>query len=396
MSSPVAVPIAAKQQKTLLGFLFFGFFLTGVATVIVGPILPTFIRRWSLNDSQAGLFFTVQFIASFTGTTLGSFLARRGYRLPLVSGYASLALGFALLNAASEPVATAAIALLGFGYGLVVPGTNLLVAEASGPRRASTLNLLNSAWGVGAVLCSPLVLFALERKALNLIFLCWAVLNFLLALAFALASFGEREQADAAAADPLAVKDAGWALPGIVAFMFLVYVGTETAVGGWSAEHAKRLAGATVLGTIAPMFFYAGLTVGRGLAPLLLRRLRERTVVLLSLCLVMLGTLLTIVSKNLPSALTSVAIAGFGCSTIYPTYIAWFSRWFGARAKALSILMFSSAAVGGAVMPWVVGAVSERMGSLRIGLLVPLAGAAVMIAVVLVLKAAKSQPETNP
>jgi len=31
------------------------------ATVIVGPMLPVFIQKWSLDDRQAGFFFTVQF-----------------------------------------------------------------------------------------------------------------------------------------------------------------------------------------------------------------------------------------------------------------------------------------------------------------------------------------------
>lgn len=393
MSTPVAVPAAGKQPKTLLGLLFFGFFLTGVATVIVGPILPTFIGRWSLNDSQAGFFFTVQFIASLTGTLLGSSVsARYGYRVPLIGGYLSLALGFASLNAATHHLALVAIALLGFGYGQVVPGTNLLVAEASGARRASMLNLLNSAWGAGAVLCSPLILFSLEQKMLQATFLSWAVLNFALALAFAFTPIIEsRPQDEVPPAAEGSPGTAGWQLAVIVAFMFLVYVGTETAVGGWSAEHAKRLAGATILGTIAPMFFYAGLTMGRALAPLLLRHFRERTLVLASLFLVMLGTLLTIVSKNLPSALTSVGIAGLGCSMIYPTYIAWFSQWFGGRAKALGIVMFSAAAVGGAVIPAVVGAVSQRSNSLRIGLVVPLVCAAAMIVAVAALRRQTSQ-----
>ena len=58
-------PTEAKRKRTgLIVLLPLGFILTGFPTIIVGPILPIFISRWSLSDTQAGLFFTVQFTAS--------------------------------------------------------------------------------------------------------------------------------------------------------------------------------------------------------------------------------------------------------------------------------------------------------------------------------------------
>jgi MFS transporter, FHS family, glucose/mannose:H+ symporter len=393
MSTPVAVPSVANQHRTLLGLLFFGFFLTGIATVIVGPILPTYIRRWALNDMQAGFFFTVQFLASLAGTILSSAInSRWGYRYPLVAGYLCLAAGFATLNTGTHEVALLAVGLLGFGYGLVVPGTNMAVAETSGARSASMLNLLNSAWGAGAVLCSPLILVSVRLDFLSSSFLVCAALNFSLAASFTRVSFSD-DHVDGTpqvrSGSPIPTAGVGLAV--VIALMFFIYVGTETAVGGWSAEHAKRLAGASALGTIAPMFFYGGLTFGRGIAPWLLSKFTERILVLGSLSLVIAGVLLTIFSTNLFSAIASVAVAGLGCAVNYPTYIAWFSRWFGARAKALSIVMFSLGSIGGAVIPALVGVVSQRAASLRVGLMVPLAGAAGLMVIVALLRRDASQ-----
>src|SRR6202011_1831195 len=67
----------------------------------------------------------------------------------------------------------------------------------------------------------------------------------------------------------------------VVSVLFFIYVGTETSIGGWAAEDAKRLAGhATSLTTMAPLFFYAGLMLGRGVVPLILKRIDEIRVVL--------------------------------------------------------------------------------------------------------------------
>jgi fucose permease len=75
-------------------------------------------------------------------------------------------------------------------------------------------------------------------------------------------------------------------------------------------------------------------------------------------------------------------LAGLGLASLFPIFIAWLSKWFGARARKVGGPLFSMAAAGSAVMPWLVGIVSRYAGSLRIGLLVPLAGCAVMLAVI--------------
>jgi fucose permease len=172
-----------------------------------------------------------------------------------------------------------------------------------------------------------------------------------------------------------------------LAAMFFIYVAMENGIGIWSAEYAKRLAnGITGMTTLAPMFFYAGLTSGRGAAPLVLRRLHERKIVLGALSLAAAATAMLIASRSLPVATMAVFLAGLGCASVYPIYIAWLSRWYGARAKKIGGVLFALASLGGSVGPWLVGAVSKYSGSLRIGLLVPLVCATTMIGLVLVLR----------
>jgi fucose permease len=75
-----------------------------------------------------------------------------------------------------------------------------------------------------------------------------------------------------------------------------------------------------------------------------------------------------------------------GLASIYPIYIAWLSKWFGARARKVGGVMFALAAGGASTMPTLVGVLSGYSGSLRIGLLVPLAGCGVMLAVIALLR----------
>jgi FHS family glucose/mannose:H+ symporter-like MFS transporter len=137
---------------------------------------------------------------------------------------------------------------------------------------------------------------------------------------------------------------------------------------------------------MAPLFFYAGLMLGRGGAPLVLKRLGELRVVLTALALDVLGVVLLIGAQSPRVAIVGLAIAGLGCASIYPIYISWFSKWYGSAARRLGGVPFSMASFGGAALPWLVGFISTRTGSLRIGLLVPLAGCFVMLGLLAVLQ----------
>src|SRR6266403_6044755 len=355
MSEQNSAIIETESHRNLLILLFAGFVLSGIATTIIGPMLPIFIKRWSLDDGQAGLFSTIQFLAALGGTLASSALAAwRGYKPPLVLGYALMGGGLACLNANTHAVALMATTAVGLGYGLITPGTNLFVAELGGAKSASLLNQLNFAWGVGAMICSPLIALALKRDGLGILLLGTAVFGGVLVLGLLFVSFGmQKHNVNTSGAASAAV---GLGVTIALAAMFFIYVAMENGVGIWSAEYAKRLAnGITGMTTLAPMFFYAGLTSGRAAAPLFLARLPERKIVLGALSLAAGGTTLLIASTSLKIGLIAVFLAGLGCASLYPIYIAWLSRWYGARAKSVGGILFALASLGGSAGPWLVG-----------------------------------------
>jgi MFS transporter, FHS family, glucose/mannose:H+ symporter len=388
MSEQNSAITGAPSHRNLLALLFAGFVLSGIATVIVGPMLPLFIRRWSLNDSQAGLFSTVQFIAAWIGTLASSAIASwRGYRPALVLGYALMGGGLAFLNADTHMLALVATATFGFGYGLLTAGTNLLVAELGGVRSASLVSLLNFMWGVGAMTCPLLVAFALKHNRINLTLLGCAAFGVVMVVGLLFASFGADEKTHEAKVAETAGARPAFHIALVLASLFFIYVATENGIGIWAAEFSKRLAnGITGLTTLAPTFFYGGLTLGRASAPLALHRLKERTLVLGALALAAAGNILLVVSPGLNVAIVAVFLAGLGCASVYPIYIAWLARWYGAQAKKIGGVLFALASLGGSVGPWLVGSVSQLSGSLRIGLLVPLLSALIMIGLVLLLR----------
>ena len=388
MTEPPPPGAPRESRRNLLALLFAGFVLSGIATTIVGPLLPVFIRRWSLDDSQAGLFSTIQFLAALAGTLASSALASwRGYRPALVSGYVLMGCGLAALNADTRIVALEATAAFGLGYGLITPGTNLFVAELGGRKSASLLSLLNFTWGAGAMACSPLIALALDRHVVSRLLAGFAIWGGLLALRLLVLPFGNEHSQPEAGAGAVGGFPVSLGVSIALAALSFIYVATETGVGIWAAEYAKRIAsGITFLTTLAPSFFYGGLTLGRVSAPLALRRISERNIVLGALALAGAALALLMASAVLPLALCAIFFAGLGFSSVYPIYIAWFSRWYGARAKQFGGIFFALASLGGSAGPGAIGFLSKHASSLRVGLLAPLAATAAMVSLVLLLR----------
>jgi len=371
------------------------FLPTGILQTLLGPMLPILIARWALNDTQAGNLFLVQFLASLAGVQLsGLLLTRWGYRPAFLWGLLLMACGVSTLLLGSSALGMAAVAAYGLGLGLVVPSDNLLIAELSTgsglSSRAGAVSLLNFFWGVGAVFCSLMVAWTAAHKLLP--FFLGSVALFLLLLAFAMRNLpfpaAATSSAKSAATPEGSSSSSSWRelvkSPAIWIFaaIFFLYPGAETAVGGWIGSYVSRLGprGASMasIAPLMPAFFWTALTVGRALGTVFLRHFSERSVLRAGYGAGAAGIGLMLWAPTLAAVIGGALITGLSFATLYPITVARLSQRFGVAARSIGAVMFSLAAVGPAVMPWMVGVISHSTGSLRAGLLLPL-GATVIL-----------------
>jgi FHS family glucose/mannose:H+ symporter-like MFS transporter len=380
-SASINVP-ASAGSLTLASYI--SFVPIGIATVLLGPMLPVLSERWSMNYSQAGALFAVQYVSSTVAVAFsGMLVSRYGFRFPIKTGLLLMAAGLALLMTGPKQLALICIAAYGAGLGLATPAGNLLVAELNPDRCSATLSWLNFYWSAGAVTCPFLVAYAAKVHQIPLLLACVSAFSLLVALVFAVLPAPIFELAKT----PGEVKAT---LPAIqqklnpfliLAALFFLYVGTENAFGGWVASFAKSLGNLTpVMALLTPSFFYAALTFGRCLAPILLRDVNEIRLVQIGLVMACFGTAGLMFARGLAGVAASACAAGLGLSYVYPITISVLSREFGSSSSAIASVMFVLSNIGGGSLPWIVGVVSHRYGSLKGGLLVPLLGCAAMSA----------------
>jgi fucose permease len=364
-------------------FVHLDFVLTGVVMALLGPMLPILSARWLLNDTQAGYLFTVQFAASMGGMLLsGVLVGRQGYRLTLVQGLILMAIGIATLAQASWALGLVSVCIFGAGFGITTPAANLLVASTNPANRAAQLNLLNSSWGVGAMSC-PLLVAAAQRSGHTSHFL-FGVAAALAALAgwLSCVTFANDTQRDISNRCPTAASGVlNKRFIAVVAGLFFIYVGTETCMGGWIAAYARRLdSGSRAFWAVTPSFFWGALLLGRLLAPIALRHLREIRLAIYGVTLASFGLLMLLAAKTMAFVVGGATLTGLGLASIYPINVSLLSHWFGELAARVSGLVFAVGSLGGGILPCLVGLLSTRFASLRVGFIVPWLGTVAMLA----------------
>jgi fucose permease len=379
---PAAGPVLDARSSDALTLTCYALFLpVGIVTVLLGPLLPTLSARWSLDYSQAGALFTAQYLTSTAAVALsGVLVSRWGYRFAMKAGLLLITVGLAFLLSGSEVLGIACIAGYGAGLGLAVPAANLLVAEVNPARRSAKLNVLNFCWSAGSVACPFLVAFAAVRHRVPLLLGLVAGCMLLVWAGIAVMPSSIVEPAVVRGSKKFGID---WRHPALAPLgaLFFIYVGTENGFGGWIASYAKSLGSMTPgLSLITPSFFYGALMIGRLLAPMVLRSVDEIRLAQAGLLMAFAGTAGLLFSHALPGVATSAGLAGLGLSCVYPITIALLSREFGAAASRVGSVMFTLANLGGGSMPWLVGGLSSKFGSLKIGLAVPLIGSAAMFA----------------
>ncbi len=347
--------------------IFLGAVLTGVATTMLGPLMPGFEARWQLSDSQGGLLFVAQFIASVASAAAVGVLARQfGYWRVVALGLGVGALGVAGCASGSWTIAVLSVAVYGCGLGVVVPAANLGVAARAKGDSARPVLWLNLFWSVGAV-SAPVLLAALKAAFLPLLaagFLTMAIL-------VALGGSGHRPSR-------MAAGSYGLALPHIeFAVLLFLYVGAEASIAGWVSSYAARSAAARQFWAVLPSLFWGSILVGRLIAPAILHRVKAAPLAPWGLMCAFGGASLLLGGSGPASMLGGCVLAGLGFAPIFPVVVASYADRTG--GGTLSGLVFCAAGLGGATIPPLVGLVSTVSGSLRLGLAMVLALIAAML-----------------
>ena len=337
---------------------------------MLGPLLPSLMRRWSLSDSEAGALFTAQFLAAVVMSVLMTGLMRRfrAWHL-MVVGYALCGIGALGLAASNWHWGFLGVCVWGLGLGIINPAANLSAAALMPERPATAINLLNFFFSIGATLAPPVIAGFVARD-LSGWFPVLVAFPILLGAALATRYFVPDYQGSFAGGVPLAGKPSRQ-IPFVLLSMTLlfVYVGIETSSGGWASTYLNRVAGAdAVLASSASAALWGAILVSRLAAVWLLRYVSALALLAGSIFLAMSGGVLMLLFPSPLAVIAGIAVTGLGLGPIFANTLSYFLEHYGKGADRLSSLMFAAGGTGGAAIPLLIGEISDASGSIRLGL----------------------------
>ncbi len=352
---------SAQSRVAMLALLHPAMALTGVGCAITGALLPALARSFHLNDGQSGLL--VFWI--YAGMTAGALLCRGNYARIIAAGFVALA-------AAALGLGFAHVLLLmplGFVYGaaisLPMTSINLFAGRNFPARRAATLTALNFSWSLGATL-GPLMAARLLEM------LSWrAVYEAVAAAAVAAAAAAQlvlRDSEEMARLTPETEGLRNLRLIVLFALFFFLQVGMECTAGAWASTYVLRVTTTTVaLAAAASSIFWGGFLASRALAPLVLLRVRPARLLQACMLTAIAAAAIVVAVRSAIPLLAAILLLGLALAPVFPVALAgFFDR---ARRSSDSRFVLALSAFGGAVFPWLAGAISTHAGSLRIGLL---------------------------
>jgi len=320
------------------------FFLMGAQGAAYGPLLLPLTHRFGIDLPTAGASISANFAGGLIAVTAGLGLLSRVAARPFVWGALGLtALGaLAVALAPAWPLVLGGVAVAGTGLGALDIGLTNIVAHSRGTRNSARLNLVNGAYGLGAV-TGPL-LVTLAGGDLLPLFGGGA----LVALALVPAVAGIRGRLPH---EPEAGRPGRGLLVLLFMAAFVLYVGVEWGIGGWMPSHLVYLGHPAATAAVLTSGFWLLFAVGRLLAALIPAGVSEGAIVLGGCAAATLALLLAAAG---PLAPAGYLLAGLAIAPIWPTAVGWLARRRPRDTRATAWL-FPAAAVGGAVIPGGIG-----------------------------------------
>ena len=388
MNASTSAPEINAMNRRVEFTLLTGVAVTGVVTVILGAALPLLQLKYGVSEAQLGRLFTAQFV----GSAIAAALSLRHPRFSIVAGFQFIAVGVAAAGFAPWRFAPLAIAIYGVGLGLVIPSANMAVALAHEKTRGASLSILNLAWGIGAV-ATPLVFFAVRGlHSLSSIYVGAAVLAEIIGLVLwaTFRSFPQPDTVGASSAGP--AFDSRFLIHGLG---FLLYIGTEGCVGGWSSEYVFKTFAAPHLATAAIATFWTGLLLGRAAAPAILHRLTEPQLLRISLAVSFIGVAILFIAPVATIVPLGTLCVGLGMSSIYSLQVSNATAFAQRESIKIPGWLFTCGSIGGATMPWLFGVLAERT-SLRAAFLLPISTLVILMIQSARTSAISHRPDPTP
>lgn len=363
------------NRRTLFTIACLGMLSFGIVLTTLGAVLPSVIERFGIDTAVAGSLFLLMTFGILIGSLVfGPIVDRNGYKGMLLLATALIMVGLeGIAFAPSMAWLRAAVALIGFGGGIINGGTNALVADISAEGRTAGLSLLGVFFGVGAVGVPFALGSLLGAFSYSAIIAAVGALVIIPLIVTAVTPFPAPKQPQGfpiAAAQGL-LRDPVLLLMGLMLFLAS---GMEITVGGWTATFFKEeLQIPDQRALVYLSLYWLGMMLARIALGSALRRVAPARVLLGCLAIAFAGALLLILTRTATLAAAGVFLLGVGFAASFPVVLGFVGDRYADLSGTAFSLVIVMALTGGMILPYTTGVLGASYGLRGSFVIVPIA-----------------------
>lgn len=356
------------QKKVIITLLFFNFLLFGGITSVIGASLPEIIRELQWTYSTVGLIIVANSGGYFISTFLSGLLSQRmGFKLLAGLGLILQAIGLAAFGVwTAISINLFSFIILGLGQGMIEVSTNHRVVQVEVPGQTRLMNLVHSAFTIGAIL-TPMVVGLVFKVHLHwrvpFIGLCILCLVMFIVFLFFDTSAPKTPATPSRFPWDAIKRMTSKRLVWLLTLIIMVYVGAEIGISSWISElFVSHFNASASLGALMVSIYWGGILVGRIFVALGWTGSNPtRTLLHFSAFSVFtLGLAMWVESSWLACILYFAT--GLGFSTIYPTTMSIIGKEFQeAQGPAIGIVS-TGGGLGVCLFPLLMASLSTRFG----------------------------------
>ncbi len=371
------------NTRAALTMSFVIFIAIGLLSAALGPALPDLADRAGRDLATLGSLVTVVWSGTLIAQLVAGALNDRWGQRPVLLAACTLAtlgsLGMLILP--NLWLLLAAGLIFGLGFGGLDIGTNLFIAQRFAHRSVPMLNLLHTFYGVGSIIGPAIAGLTLRLWDTALPALGAGVLVLIAPLPLIL----RLDSTPPAAAQPARRQAAlpfSYRTPLLwtLGLLLMLFVGMEAGLGAWTTAYVDRTTThGKEIGALITSGYWLALTVGRLVAAGYGGRFGPQTVLLLCMSGLLAGSgLLAIGSGSVVLTALAVLVLGFWSGPPFPTMVAITTATFPQGPGKATSVVVAMASFGAITLPWLQGALLDRVSGLAMTLLL-VAEAALML-----------------